>query len=642
MDSKNKYVQTYLIGSVVSLSLLLLFMLPLQVQGSNSLIDSLKQELATATSDSLRYELCKYIGDEYYEGDFDSLLTYYDHALVLAQKTGNFRGEISTLRSFAYVHKYRKDDYDKAAFYFEQALQLTRTKKDTIAETYLLHDFGELYRSKGDHVTAIDYFFKSNKLAEARQHKHLLTRTWFSLGLLYNEKKQHEEALNFYNQALALTNDSTYARMKGLLLNNIGKAYHDIGKHDKATQSFTYANRLFKELDDNDSQVDVLYNFAKNEYTLTNYATAINYYQQALKLNDIINNRNRATKILLGLSETYLAAKHYKKAITTAQKGLQQVEEIDTYLHRAELNEVLTKSYTHFGNYQQALFHQQAAIVAKDSLQQEAAANKLLQMTLLYEQEKKNVEIEQLRAKNAEQQMTTNQATFRSQLLGLLMLLCLLLGAVLWKHYENKHLEKYKQLRIQLTNDLHDNISSSLNHIKIIANKISSDTHYSIEEKKEYAKKLKSISKGVVHNMHDLIWGLDDKKETLQDLLMRMMDHANQVLGTVNMPYEIDNQITKTSQLVKAEVKNNIYAIFKEAINNIVKHTQAEKVEITFTLKGGLFTMYIKNDTNILLDTAYSSNIGLKSIRQRATAISGKVAIDQTDQYFLVSLGVGI
>jgi len=331
--------------------------------------------------------------------------------------------------------------------------------------------------------------------------------------------------------------------------------------------------------------------------------------------------------------------KLYAQSIATAQQGLAQVNAVDTRLHIAELNKVLANSYEQVGNYKKALKHEQDFVTAKDNLQLVETSAKLTQMTLRYEKEKKNVEIEQLKAKNAQHKLEINQTKANIRIAIISFILLALLG-VLWQYYQKLiHLKQHKQLRIQLTQDLHDNVSSSLNHIKMMANRLG-NPRYPLEQKHLDSQQIKTISDEVVNNMHDLIWSLDDSKESLEDLIHKMRDHASNVLGANEINYLIKNQMKGVHKTLQTKTRNNIYAIYKEAINNIVKHSKPEKVVIHFFMEKGAFNMHIKNDTVLLLKARHSSKIGLNSMKKRAEEMLGVLQIAREKDYFIVDLKV--
>jgi signal transduction histidine kinase len=97
---------------------------------------------------------------------------------------------------------------------------------------------------------------------------------------------------------------------------------------------------------------------------------------------------------------------------------------------------------------------------------------------------------------------------------------------------------------------------------------------------------------------------------------------------------------------LQPEVRRNIYLIFKEAVNNAAKYSEATEVELQITLKKGLFQMTIMdNGKGFDVDSAPAegSGNGLKNMRQRAADIGGKVEIfSKTGQGTRVEMQVNV
>ena len=74
--------------------------------------------------------------------------------------------------------------------------------------------------------------------------------------------------------------------------------------------------------------------------------------------------------------------------------------------------------------------------------------------------------------------------------------------------------------------------------------------------------------------------------------------------------------------------RRNLYLIYKEILQNIVKHSVAEKVNIHISQSDSIFKMEIEDD-GIGFDTQnnYQGN-GLKNLRKRAKEINGKINIE--------------
>lgn len=73
-----------------------------------------------------------------------------------------------------------------------------------------------------------------------------------------------------------------------------------------------------------------------------------------------------------------------------------------------------------------------------------------------------------------------------------------------------------------------------------------------------------------------------------------------------------------------------ILRLFQEIINNIIKHAQAQTVEITTNIKGGIFNLSVVED-GIGFDVATiqqeKGGMGLNSIKRRIEMIAGELTI---------------
>ena len=80
-----------------------------------------------------------------------------------------------------------------------------------------------------------------------------------------------------------------------------------------------------------------------------------------------------------------------------------------------------------------------------------------------------------------------------------------------------RHIER---LRTQIASDLHDDLASNLSSITIFS-KIIQDRP---EEINNLIERIINISKDSVNSIKDIIWAIDPKVETIEDLLLRLQD----------------------------------------------------------------------------------------------------------------------
>ncbi|MBE5964290.1 MAG: hypothetical protein E7252_05065 [Lachnospira sp.] len=124
-----------------------------------------------------------------------------------------------------------------------------------------------------------------------------------------------------------------------------------------------------------------------------------------------------------------------------------------------------------------------------------------------------------------------------------------------------------------------------------------------------------------VHDLHD---DAIDLKNALEDAILELKDYK------VSFEYDIESAIERN-------VKCTIIAIVKEAITNIVKHSNAKNVQIIVREHPAFIQIIVNDDgTNIKLN---DKGIGLSNIRDRAEMLSGTVVIN-TDAGFKIFVNI--
>jgi signal transduction histidine kinase len=75
------------------------------------------------------------------------------------------------------------------------------------------------------------------------------------------------------------------------------------------------------------------------------------------------------------------------------------------------------------------------------------------------------------------------------------------------------------------------------------------------------------------------------------------------------------------------DIKNNLYLIFKEAINNLCKYSKATKVEVEFILDATSMRMTIEDNGMGFVISELSHQGGLSNMKFRAEEFGGQLTI---------------
>ncbi|MCK5076365.1 MAG: hypothetical protein KAR38_08310, partial [Calditrichia bacterium] len=136
-----------------------------------------------------------------------------------------------------------------------------------------------------------------------------------------------------------------------------------------------------------------------------------------------------------------------------------------------------------------------------------------------------------------------------------------------------------ERLRIRIASDLHDDIGSSLTHIAIYSEMI--QTADKPEKVLPLSQKIGNISRDIISTMSDVVWSIDARNDKVKDLIDRMHNVAFTTLNVKNIKVEFSQDGLEIEKNIAIDIRQNIFLIFKEAVNNIAKHSNAAYVNIS-------------------------------------------------------------
>jgi ligand-binding sensor domain-containing protein/two-component sensor histidine kinase len=221
------------------------------------------------------------------------------------------------------------------------------------------------------------------------------------------------------------------------------------------------------------------------------------------------------------------------------------------------------------------------------------------------------------------------------------ILVVLVLAIIVYSIYRYRiyQIKKVEQLRLKIASNLHDDVGSLLTMITVQTDLMEQDI-YSEEEQKEEVKNIASNSREAAKTMSDIVWSIDSRKDKMEDVLDRMKDFANAMLSPKGIAFNFECDQLKQQESLPIDFRQNCYLVFKEAINNVVKHSDATMVNITIKKQGKNFNMRIK-DNGATTENGRLPGQGLMNMKMRAEAIGGTVEI-KTNNGFEVLMKVRI
>ncbi|MGH7595729.1 MAG: two-component regulator propeller domain-containing protein [bacterium] len=197
--------------------------------------------------------------------------------------------------------------------------------------------------------------------------------------------------------------------------------------------------------------------------------------------------------------------------------------------------------------------------------------------------------------------------------------------------YRVSQLLEVERLRVRIASDLHDDIGASLTKISLHSELIEESSEPN--EIRDSLRKIGAMSRELVTTMSDVVWSIDARNDTVGDLVDRMRDFVVDILSAKGVVVMFDLAGLEVQKKLPVHLRQNIYLIFKEAINNIAKHAAASRVEVQIKNVEGKFCMTIRDDGQGWRENEYekSTGHGLRNMKMRAVRIGGHLDISKND-----------
>jgi signal transduction histidine kinase len=194
-----------------------------------------------------------------------------------------------------------------------------------------------------------------------------------------------------------------------------------------------------------------------------------------------------------------------------------------------------------------------------------------------------------------------------------------------------------ERMRVRIASDLHDDVGASLTEIALQSDFL--QTTGLDGELKETLQQMGEQSRKIVSTLDDIVWSIDARNDTLGDLTDRMQDYATNVLSSRDVVYDFEG--LDMDEKLSVPVKENLYLIFKEAVNNVAKHSGADRVDIRLNAENGSFRLMVKDNGEGVANPRKSGQ-GIHNMKMRAQRIDADILFSNKDGFTVEVTGNGL
>jgi ligand-binding sensor domain-containing protein len=200
------------------------------------------------------------------------------------------------------------------------------------------------------------------------------------------------------------------------------------------------------------------------------------------------------------------------------------------------------------------------------------------------------------------------------------------------------NLKKLEQQRIQIASDLHDEIGSLITRITIYSSSLK-EGYLNPVDKNSRLDKIINISHSLSSSIRDVLWAIDARNDMTSNLADYMNEYAQNQLRYSGATVTFDASGVDKNLKLTALTRQQLYRIFKEAVNNISKHSKASYIKIIYNHHANGFSLHIENDgAPEAPEKQHGIGQGLRNIKMRAKTIRADVTFTHAADTFIVQV----
>ena len=533
-----------------------------------------------------------------YRGDFALARRLSDTALALVQDPARQRFRMLTHFSRA-IHHQLQEQHDSAIVYYLRALDNRQFTRDTSRIPIIQNNLAILFHFQQRDDLAVEYQLKALRHAIALADTGQILGAYVNLYGFEIARRDTATAVSYLAKGLALAEAPTAWRQETELFKNAGEYYVGQRRIDSARHYFTRYYELTKKLYPPEYLAQPLIGLAQTDWLAGNLPATERQLNEAARLTAIdslpmLDRQNYYQTQYRLLKQTGRPA----RALAALEKYNGAVAEFE----QGEKNRALVQYHEKVRALREAKRNaeRQLAIDRKNSLIAALMVGSLLlavvaTLLVLYWRKRKMLESAKLAKLELEAEWTGLKSRMAAQL----------------------------EERSRISQELHDELGATLTSISLASELLRQNQQTDSPEVRIIAK----ASSEMTTRMNEIVWSLNVSNDNVQSLVAYVRKFCADFLGEAGIQMVFNERIADPERELKGLIRRSVYHSVKEAVNNIVKHAEASRVELDIeTIENELRILIKDNGKGMPENAAKRWSNGLRNMKKNIENVRGQIS----------------
>ena len=610
-------------------------------------LDSLNAFSSSLKNDSINRKFLFDLSTEYY------YLNKNKKSLAVCQKvlqlSEQAKDTLATAKSYNYIgDAYELVHKDSAYFFYHQAEKLYRRLNNNDLTGKMLFNKAYLLYYEGNFLESEVLLSKALRLLKNSDDRKLIFACYNLMGANLGNLEEFENCINYYMLAKEVLNNikqsSNEFDKKISISVNLAEVYRKTAQYEKAIHELESVISPTLKKDWPTYYATIIGNWGYTKMKSGNLSGVEKLLIEALEISQQDGNEASVVYKLNNLGEYYSVVKDTAQSIRYLKQSLQLAEKLKSS-DDIKINLKLLSKIDHRNDS----FYNKRYIAISDSLTKVQRNNRNKYARIEYETATVEDENKSLSAKNL------------YLIIGSFLIIFISGGVLTYRYVMNKKRElahqkqhqkaeeeifellkdyqtKFNSIKLKeqnrISRELHDSVLNKLYGTRLQLGILNNGDALDVKEKRlEYVHLLQEIELEIRNISHDLHTDGIEVHLEYSNLLEDLIQEKNE-LAKIHFTFSDTTELDWNT--IDGLVKIAIYRIIQEALQNVIKHSEADNCAVTLTQIDTNKLQMLVEDDGKGFDSTDKKNvgIGLKNIKERA-------GLAEAELFITSNLGIG-
>jgi signal transduction histidine kinase/ligand-binding sensor domain-containing protein len=184
--------------------------------------------------------------------------------------------------------------------------------------------------------------------------------------------------------------------------------------------------------------------------------------------------------------------------------------------------------------------------------------------------------------------------------------------------------------RMRIAQDMHDELGAKLSRISFLSDMVRRNVPESSPATRQMDE-VSDASREVIRTVDEIVWAVSPRNDSLESLAHYICRHAEEFFESTPMELELKLPDEFPVRKLSADIRHNLFCAVKEALTNVLKHSQATRVQIGFVMRPAAFEVTVTDNGQgfAVGMPAAGGRVGngLTNMQERLASISGHLTV---------------